>query len=289
MNNEQVLVEAPPTEIQVFNEVKANIVDFEKMIPEMKFDFTTEKGIDDCEAVKLLVRKVEIRIEKIRKVKGADLLKATKDLNASAKVWHNRVHKMYEVLDAPLQVIRQAKLDAEIDKHDKEQAELKAAEEKREADLQAREAKMAEAETKQKEKDDAAQAVLEAAEREKELEAVKLQAAEEAKLQAAQDAIDAVAKAKQDTADAVAEVQRVAKAEAQAIAERASQDAENALQAKIAEEQAETKRQANVEHQKEFNNLALDAIVAVTGDPASSLRLVKAIVTGKIPNVTMNY
>jgi len=267
MNKGQELVEAQTTELQVFDEFEARIVELEKHIKDKSYDLATEAGIDECEADKNLLRKVEIGIEKKRKSKGASLLQATKDLNASAKVWHARVHGMWEVLDKPLQVMRQIALNAEIDAREKEQAELKAIEEKREANLKAREAIMAAKEAEQAIKDNAAQAERDAAKHKEELEAAALLAAEQATRNAELKAkYDADVKAK-EIADKYA-------------AQQAEQDAID---------EADRKRQANGEHRKEFNNLALDAIVAVTGDPASSLRLVKAIIKGQIPNVTMLY
>ena len=260
MNEGQELVEAKETAIQPFSEFEAEIVEFEEMNSEMKFDLATEKGVEECEAYLLLLRKVEIRIEKKRKAKGTDLRQAVTDLNDSAKVWHNRVHVMYDVHDEPLAKVRQAILDAAIDAKEKADAEAKAIEDKREAELKAREADMAAKEAAIKEKEDKAAAILRDAKHEKELE--------DAKLVAAQGAIE-----KEKVAAHQRENDRVA----------AELTEKNRL------EGIETARKANVEHCKEFNNLALNAIIAITDDPASSLRLVKAIVQGKIPNITMNY
>lgn len=256
MKEGQELVEAPETAIKVFDKFEAEIVEFEEVNSKMKFDLATEKGITDCTAYLLLLRKVEIRIDKTRKEKGASLRKAVTDLNANAKVWHNRVHTMYEVHDEPLAKIRQAKLDAEIDKMEKEKTELKAAEEKREADLKKREAATN---------------------------------AKEAELKAKENALNAD-QIKKD----LEEAERIGAANAVIIekqrqADEASQKAEDELQAKIAADKVIADRQANTEHRKNYNNLALEAITAITGDPASSLRVVKAIVKGEIPNVTMNY
>ncbi len=249
MNTGQELVDKPETAIQVFDEYEAEIVQFEKYFDGKEYDLTTEKGIEACEGDKLLLRKVEIRIDRTRKERGKSLRDAVTELNASAKVCHNRVHAMWEVIDEPLAVIRQAELDAAIDAKEKEDAAVKAAEEQRESELKAREDAAKAKETELKEKEDAINATANAAQHEKELE--------DAKLVAAQKAIE--------------------KEKAKALAEK------NRL------EGIETARKANVAHRTEFNNLALDAIVAVTGDPASSLRLVKAIVKGEIPNVSINY
>jgi hypothetical protein len=260
MNEGQELVEAPVTDIQPFNQYEAEIVQFEKYFDGKEYDLTTEEGIEVCEADKLLLRKVEIRIEKTRKTRGADLLKATKELNASAKVCHNRVHVMWGVVDKPLAKIRQAKLDAEIDAREKEQDEANAAEAKHIADLEAREAKLL---------------------------------ADEAKLNEAQAAIDEkanVAQRKKDIAEAATAAAEKAVSDERARAHKEKNDRiAKDLAEKNAADDIEAARKANVEHCKEFNNLALDAIIAIIDDPATSLRLVKAIVKGEIPNVSMNY
>ncbi len=245
MKERQVLVEAQGTALQVFDKFEAEIVEFEKYFNGKEYDLTTEKGIEACEGDKLLLRKVEIRIDKTRKDRGKSLRDAITELNASAKVCHNRVHTMWEVIDKPLAIIRQANLDAAIDAKEKADAEAKAIEDKRLAGLQAREDAANTKEAELKVKEDA----LNSGQIKKDLE--------EAKITAANDAV---------------------------IAEQAKQLAKKNRLAK-----AEKARLANVEHCKIYNNLALDAIVAITGDPASSLRVVKAIVKGEIPNVVMMY
>lgn len=289
MKEGQELVDKPATELSVFNEYEQEIVQFEQYFADKEYDLTCEEGVKSCEGDLLLLRKVEIRIDKTRKSRGKHLRDAVTDLNASAKVCHNRVHTMYETVDAPLQVVRQAELNAAMDKMEAEKAELKAIEDKRLADLEAREAKMAAKEAEQQAKDDAAQAVRDAAERKEELEAAALLAAENARLQAEHDAVDAAEQAKQDQADAVAEVERKAKADADILAKEIAD--------KYAKEQAEQRRidadilvrQQDVEHRKDFNNAAALALQNITHNREMSVDIVKAIVSNEIPNITMNY
>jgi hypothetical protein len=282
MNDGQVLVEAPSTEIQVFSEFDARIAELKEHLTNKEYNLTTEEGKDEAEKDKGLLRKVEIKIEKKRVAKGAPLLKATKDLNADAKVYHNKVHGLWEIIDKPLQIIRQAELDAAMDKMEAEKAAAKAIQDAKDAELEKLRAIVAKQEAD-------AKAITDAAERKEELDAAALLAAENAKLQAKQDAIDAAAKAKQDQADAVAEVERKAKVEAEALLKKAADlyEAEQAEQRKI--DAGILARQQDEDHRREFNNLALDAITAIIDDPATSLRLVKAIVSNKIPNVKMIY
>lgn len=74
-------------------------------------------------------------------------------------------------------------------------------------------------------------------------------------------------------------------------AERAKQEAEEQQrreQEAAAEEQR--RREANTRHKGEVNSKALDAIAAAGNiSPATAKKIVKAIASGKIPNVTINY
>ncbi len=187
MNEGQELVGAPTTAIQPFVEFEAEIVEFEEMNSKMKFDLATEKGVEECESYLLLLRKVEIRIDKKRKAKGTDLRQAVTDLNASAKEWHNRVHVMYDVHDKPLAKIRQANLDAIIDAKEKADAEAKAIEDKRLADLEKREAAA-----------NAKEAELSQKQHAQDIEDARREAGEVAKRQAVRDIEDAAANAKRD-------------------------------------------------------------------------------------------
>ena len=248
------------TELTVFEQVEADIVAFEDVNAELVFDVTTAEGEKYCKEYLGKLRKVRNRIEKLRKETKKEYLDAGRAVDAEAKKYISRVESMHDMHEGPIKALEQKRLDAEIDTREKEQAELKAIEEKRIADLEAREAIMAAKEAEQKAKEDAFNAEANQAKHDKEIE--------DAKLVAAQEAI-----VKEQAAAHQRENDRIA-----------AELAENNRLADI-----EDKRIADVEHCKEFNNLALDAIVAVTGDPASSLRLVKAIVKGEIPNVKMNY
>jgi hypothetical protein len=289
MNEGQELVEAKTTEMQVFSEFDARIAELKEHLTNKEYNLTTEEGKDEAEKDKGLLRKVEIKIEKKRKIKGADLLKATKGLNADAKVYHNKVHDLWEIIDKPLQIIRQAELDAIMDARDAEQAELKAAEEKREAELLAREVKVNEGLAKLAEQEAELDAARDAAERKEELEAAALLAAEAATLQAAQDAIDAAAKAKQVLADAIAESERKSKVAADALAKKAADlyEAKQAEKDKLAAEHQA--RVTDLDHRRDYNSIASQAIFIHCGDVEVSEGIVRAIVKGEIPNVTLNY
>jgi hypothetical protein len=296
LNEGQELVEAPTNEIQVFSEFDARISELKEHLTNKEYNLTTEEGKEEAEKDKSSLRKVEIKIEKKRVLKGAGLLKATRKLNADAKAYHSKVHGLWEIIDKPLQIIRQAELDAVMDKRDEEIADAKRIQDEKDAELEKLRGIVAKQEADAKAIEDAAQAERDAAERKDELEAAALLAAENAKLQAKQDAIDAAAKAEQDKSDAVAEVERKAKADAAILAKEIADkyEAEQAEQRKI---DADLKaKAANVEHQKDFNNTAVFAIESIllnseptTGSKELSIAIVTAIAKRQIPNVTINY
>ena len=277
------------TDLVVFEQFEQDIVTFEEVNAELTFEIETEEGEKECKKYLAKLRKVRNRIEKLRKDTKKEFLDKGRAVDAEAKSFMERIDAMHDIHDAPIRALEQARLDAEIDKREKEQAELKAAEEKREADLKEREEK-AQAIIDQAAKVEAERvAERQAIERKEELEAAALLAAENATLKAAQDAIEAEAKAKQAVIDAVAETERKAQVEADRLAKEVSD--------KYAAQQAEQDtidagilaRQQDEDHRRQYNNLALDAINAKIDDPQTSLRLVKAIVNGEIPNISMNY
>ncbi len=269
-------------EITIFQEFETDIVAFEGHNAELMFNIETTRGSKDCRSHLAKLRKVWNGIERMRKTAKAGYIAQGKAVDLEAKSFQGRIDIMHKLHNDPLKAQEArweaailAKEEAAKAKAEKEEAERIAAIEAREEEANAR---LAEIEKREA----VAKAARDLFEAEKQAEADKVTAVEDAKLQAAQDAIDAAKKAEQDKLDAVAEVKRQ-------IADEISQDAENKLQEQIAADIAEEKRQANVEHRKEFNNLALDAINSKIDDPATSLRLVKAIVKGEIPNVTLNY
>lgn len=149
MNTGQELVEAPETEIQPFNEFEVRFAEIKAHICEKSYDLTTEQGIEEAESDKTLIRKVEIGIEKKRKSLGAGYLKATKELNASAKVCQAMVHELWEVIDKPLQVLRQIALNEAMDKMEEEKAELKRIQDEKDAELEKLRGIVAEQEAKE--------------------------------------------------------------------------------------------------------------------------------------------
>jgi hypothetical protein len=289
MNEGQELVEAKETGIKPFSVFDQELADFKEMNSKMKFDIETYEGETDCKKYLARVGKMRIGVEKLRKSTKKEFLDKGNAVDDEAKVYQAEIAAIDAVHSVPLKALENKRINEALAEQEAIKAKEREAEKARLADLEEREANMAAKEAEQQAKDDAAQAERDATERKEELEAAALLAAETATLQAAQDAIDAEVKAKQDVLDAIAETERKAEAEADRLAKEVADkyEAQQAEQDEI--DAAILARQQDEEHRKEFNNLALDAIIAVTGDPATSLRLVKAIVKGEIPNVTMNY
>jgi len=276
-------------DLAVFEQFEADIVKFEQVNAELSFDVETEDGEKDCKKYLGKLRKVRNGIERLRKDTKKQYLEAGRAVDAEAKSFIGRVDDMHDIHNAPIKALEQKRLDAEIDKREKEQAELKRIEDERLADLQAREEAANAKEAALKEKEDAIKAEEDKIQRDKEIKEAQAKAAEDAKNQAKQDAIDMAARVEREKEETAKQAELDKQAAIDAEKKRAADKyaAEQAEKDKIAEETR--KRQADVEHRKEFNNLALDAITAITGDIVSSLELVQAIIKGQIPNVTMNY
>jgi hypothetical protein len=260
MNEGQELVEVPEAEIDLFEAFSDPLTELEEKNLKVKFDITTYEGETKCKKYIEKVGKFRIGVEKLRVSLKSEFLEKGRDVDKKAKVYQSRIAAIDAVHSVPLKALEHKRLNEVLEAQEAAKAELKAADDKRLADLQEREDKAK---------------------------------AKEAELQVKEDAFNAAAnlvKHKQEVAEAgrIAAEEAVAKEKADAHQRENDRIAkELAEKNKLAEEEAA--RVANVEHCKKYNNLALDAINAHIDDPATSLRLVKAIVKGEIPNVTMNY
>lgn len=289
MNEGQELVDAKETGIKPFSVFDQELADFKEMNSKMKFDIETYEGETDCKKYLARVGKLRIGVEKLRKSIKKEYLEKGREVDAEAKAYQEEIAAIDAVHSVPLKALEQKRINEALAEQEAEKARIRKEEEERIAELERREAVIAEKEAKAREIEEAAQAEAMRVQREKEIADAKVEAAEEAKRQAAQAATAAAEKAERDKAAAVAEVERKAKEEADRKAKEIADKyaAEQAEQARL--DEIERDRQADEEHRKNYNNLALDAIVAITGDTVSGLELVKAIVKGEVPNITMNY
>jgi colicin import membrane protein len=151
----------------------------------------------------------------------------------------------------------------------------------------------------------------EAAEREERIRKEAAEAAERAKFEAEEReklAKEAEAKAKQDAIESEerrkreaeeAEKRRVAEAEAaeNRRIEAEAHAAEQARLAEVARQEAEVRRQAeekaareaNVENRRAKNNAAKEALIQTGITEEQAITIIKAIASGMVPNVTINY
>jgi hypothetical protein len=271
MNKGQELVEAPKAGLQLFEAFIDPLEELKELSLTTKFDIETYEGETDCKKFIAKIGKFRIGVEKLRVSLKADFLEKGRTVDKEAKVYQASIAEIDAIYSVPLKKLEAKRIAEVLDAREKEQAELKAIEDKREAELKEREAKVVASEAKIKEAEDAALVVRQAAEHKEELEATALLAAEEATRKAKQDTTDAIALAVATENRRVADLYATQQAEQDAI------------------EEADRKRQANVEHRKKFNNIAVNALDNLTHETEISIEIVKAIVKGEIANVTMNY
>ena len=290
MNDGQELVEAPKLEISLFEAWVDPIAELKELSFKQKFDITTYEGETACKKFIAKIAKMKNGVEALRKSIKTEFLDKGMSVDKEAKEYQAMIAEIDAVWSVPLKALETERLNEVLEAQEALKAKEREAEKARLADLEEREAKMAAKEAEQKEKDDAAQAVRDAAERKEELEAAALLAAENATLKATQDAIDAEAKAKQAVLDAVVETERKAQVEADRLAKEVA-DKYAAQQAEQDEIDAGIMaRQQDLSHRSDFNNLALTALKPLTkGDVVMARQIVEAIVRGEIPNVTLTY
>jgi len=151
-----------------------------------------------------------------------------------------------------------------------EQARLKAEAEKQA--VQRAEIEAAQAEVEAARKILADQEAVREAEAAREAQAQRdIEAAEQLKLQAERDAKMAAELAEKRATEAVEQ-------------ERAKVEAE-----RMAEEESAKKREANKRHRTKINNEAKDALIKLSASDSFAEKIIKAIASNKIPNVTIKY
>jgi hypothetical protein len=260
MKEGQELVEVPEAAIDLFDAFSDPIAELEEKNPRVKFDITTYEGETECKKYIAQIGQLRIGVEALRKTLKKEFLDKGRAVDKDAKKKQDRIAAIDAVHSVPLKALEQKRIDEVLKAREEEKAELKRIDDERLKDLQDRE--------------DAAQA-------------------KEAELKAKEDALNAETNAVQMAKD-LKEAERVGAANAVIIekqrqADEESQKAENELQEKIAADKVIADRQANVEHRKKFNRAAANALDAITGDSDISVAVVIAIVSGTIPNVTLNY
>jgi len=272
--------------LAVFNPIRATLAELKKKDESLVFDHTTPEG----------EKALRSWVKRLRGFKG-DVARAHKDTKAEALAFGRKVDAVKNELTTEADAIitkRMKPLDEiEAKKRAAAEAILEAerlakekAERERLADLERREAEAAKREAAIKEK--------ERIEREKN---IAFEAAEQARKDAIKkverekkEAIKKAEREKQEAIEAEKEKARKAEAERQAKVEaerQAKVDADKAEQARLAE--VERKRVENKKHREEIEKGIVDSLKSITGNEKLSKIIVKHLVAGNVPNITINY
>lgn len=283
-------------EIVVFNQTKADLAVYKEENARLVFDYEGEKGNKMARSHVYKLAKARSAFDKLRVATKAEALAACKNIDAAAKLIKTEFDEMIAVHQDPIKRIEEreeAEKQAALDKIREDREKEEAA---RLADLEAKEKELKELKAKAK----ADEELIAAAAREKQVEADKLAAVEQAKRdvaeQAAKDKLAIIAKAKKDAAEAeekrlvdIAAAERKAKdlAEAKEEAIRKSTAAATAEKARLA--QIEADRIADESYRKKIEQGIIDEIFRITGFKEESQEIVDSIVCGQIPNLSINY
>ena len=255
--------------LTVFNPIQALIAEVQQQDALMEPDYTTPEGEKELRAWVRIIKGHRASLEKVRVIAKANALEYGRAVDAKAKELKAPFDKIIDARMKPLDDIENAKRAAAEAIVEAERVAAAKAEADRLADLERRE---------------------------------KEAAAKEAELKAAQAKIDAVGNAriqaireKNIAAEAAENARKEAeamavRAEQQRIADELSQRAENELQAKIAADK-EAERVADKQHRADVESEAMTAIGRIVGPGGAelSIRILAAIIDGKIPNVTIKY
>ena len=277
------------TELAVFNEVKAEIEKYKIENKKLVFDYGTMDGEKQARSHIFKVRKTKKIVTDIHKTGKAKAKAVCDAYDKEKRDLLADIEEMIDYHDAPLREIEQRKIAAALKKLEEEKAEQKRIDDEKLAELERRETEAKAKEAELKEKEDAINAEANRIQQQKDIEEAKRVAAEEAKKQAEQDAINAANQAEIDKHRAISDAIEAEKEKARKLERKlASEEAARIKEVdRLAEE--EHKRQANVEHRMDYNNLALSGFNKITNDSVVSRNIVEVIVKGEIPNITMNY
>ena len=265
-------------------------------------DATTKEGKAEIRAAVKEIIQVRDLFDRMKVRTNRDLKEQPKLVDKNGKLMKDTLNEWKVKVRADLTAIEQVEKDKAL----AEELLLQEAEEKRLADIDAREAIVAkkEADIKQKERED--QIAKESAELAKKEQADALKAAQDAKValeqKAKEDARIAELKAKADAEqaekDKEAAIQKVKDDAALAEGKRLADEAQVEREAKIAQDKAdkaEADRKADVEHQKEVNTAVFDGLMSVYNEYACDemddimKHIIRAIVRRQIRHVKIEY
>jgi len=273
--------------LAVFDPIRAITAEIIKKDECQVFDHTTDDGEKELRSWVYRIRGHRSDLEKIRVAAKSEALTYGKKVDALAKELKTPFDKIIAERMKPLDEI-EAKKRAEAGAQlEVERLAAEKVEKERLADLERREAEMAAKEAEQKAKQDEADLTELNRLADIQHEADKLAAVEAAKAKAEQDAKDAAELAEHEKAKAVeAEKEKARQVERDKLTKETAELVEKDRIALV-----ERKRVADVEHRKQVEQGVIDAIVISLGLDSDSVaqEIVDAIVSGEIPNVTINY
>ena len=294
-------------ELVVFNEVRAKVALYKEANAEMQFDYADPKGEKEARSHIFKLRGVKTKIAAVHKTAKAEALAYCREVDGVKNFLLGETEDMIQVHVTPLKEIADAKAKVEADRIEAERIEAERIEQerldaiakreeeaaKKEAELQAKQDAIDNAEAERLAKIEADEAQL--AQERREFEAAKQaeadakqreeQARKDAEAKAEQDKKEAAAKAEQEKADAVlAEKEKARKVEVERVAKEKAAKLEAE---RIAEK--ERKRVVNRKHRKSVEDQAISGFEAALGSGCCAEDIVLAIKKGEIPNVTISY
>ena len=247
-------------ELVVFDEVIATLAEYKAKNEKLVFDYADPEGEKAARSHINKLRKVKTKISDVHKEAKADALAFGRALDGKKRELTGKVDGMIAVHQEPLDAIKAEMVAKAMEKV----RIIEEAEAKRLAELEAREAKVREAEEKviaekveAEQRIAAEQARADQVEREKRIAE---EAAERAKIQAEQ-------KAKAD-------------AEAKELAE---------IRCKEEAEATENKRIANKKHREAIENDICNSFTAMGFNPDATYSIVEALKNDRIPHVSIKY
>lgn len=282
------------SELVVFNKTIADLAVYEEENKNLVFDYADEQGNKDARSHVYKLRKARSAFDKLRKDTKAEALAACKNIDSQAKVIREKFDAMVDVHEAPIKRIeaeeeakKQAFLDEQQSKREKEEAD-------RLADLEAKENELEELKAAAKAREEAVAAEAKAKQDEIDRIAREKKIAEDVRKQAEFEKQEAIKKAEQEAKEALERAER----EKQEAIENAKRQIAEATEAKAKAELAETARLAKIEadrvadqkHRDQVEAEVKQGIVEQCVMAEDDVEIIMdALRSGKIPNVTINY
>ena len=275
MTNENVL-------LQPFNPILAEIEKMKEYNAGLTFDYEKPDGNKAARSHVFTLRKVKTRIADAHKAAKADALEVCKVLDGLKRDLTAEVESMIEVHDAPLREIEEREARAKAEEAARIQAEKEAEERRVMEEMQARQAEIERKEREIKEREEA----IARAERERQ---IAKEAEERAKADAERRIIEERERAEREKAEAIARIERENREREEArIREENRVKAEAEAKAK-ADRLAEEARQADKAHRAKINSGAALAFEQAGFTKDQACEIVRLIVTGKVPAVSIRY